>query len=294
MAQRNEFRILAGVEGSRQSRAAVATLVQVPWPDGVRVRAVVARQTRDAHRRSILLSAIDRNPDDVAERARRELADRWPDAEAVVVDKPPIEGILSAAREFRADVIVVGWRGYGVGRRLLMGTVSRGVVRGAACAVLVVRGQPPGPFRHIVLAFDGSANASRAVELLARFRPPREGRVTIVGAVELLAPTSRGPSVAGIRSSIARGVKRVNAQRSEAAMRGLNRAAQQLRRSGWRTRTVLKTGEPLREVLDTVNASRASLLVLGARGTSGVRHLLLGSVAEGALNRSPVPVLLAR
>jgi hypothetical protein len=31
-----------------------------------------------------------------------------------------------------------------------------------------------------------------------------------------------------------------------------------------------------------------------ARGTSGVRQLLLGSVAEGVLNRSPVPVLLAR
>jgi nucleotide-binding universal stress UspA family protein len=118
--------------------------------------------------------------------------------------------------------------------------------------------------------------------------------VTIVGAVELLTPTPRGPSVAGIRSSIARGVKRVNAQRSEAAMRGLNRAAQELRQSGWRTRAVLRTGEPLRQVLDVVNESRASLLVLGARGTSGVRHLLLGSVAEGALNRSPIPVLLAR
>jgi nucleotide-binding universal stress UspA family protein len=43
-----------------------------------------------------------------------------------------------------------------------------------------------------------------------------------------------------------------------------------------------------------VTAARAQLLVVGARGTSGVRHLLLGSVAEGALNRSPVAVLVAR
>jgi nucleotide-binding universal stress UspA family protein len=100
--------------------------------------------------------------------------------------------------------------------------------------------------------------------------------------------------VAGIRSSIARGLRRINAERSEAAMRGLDRAAQELKRAGWRTRAELKTGEPLRELLDAVSASHASLLVLGARGTSGVRHLLLGSVAEGALNRSSIPVLLAR
>jgi nucleotide-binding universal stress UspA family protein len=43
-----------------------------------------------------------------------------------------------------------------------------------------------------------------------------------------------------------------------------------------------------------VAATRAQLLVVGARGTSGVRHLLLGSVAEGALNRCPVAVLVAR
>jgi nucleotide-binding universal stress UspA family protein len=50
----------------------------------------------------------------------------------------------------------------------------------------------------------------------------------------------------------------------------------------------------LREVIDVANAAEAHLVVVGARGTSGVRQLLLGSVAEGVLNRSPVPVLLVR
>jgi nucleotide-binding universal stress UspA family protein len=77
-------------------------------------------------------------------------------------------------------------------------------------------------------------------------------------------------------------------------MRALNQAAEQLRRAGWPTRTVLATGEPLRELLKTLARERAELLVVGARGTQGVRHLLLGSVAEGALNRSPAPVLIAR
>jgi len=43
-----------------------------------------------------------------------------------------------------------------------------------------------------------------------------------------------------------------------------------------------------------VTAARGHLPVLGAKETGRLRHLLLGSVADGALNRSPVPVLVAR
>jgi nucleotide-binding universal stress UspA family protein len=294
MAKKVEFRILVGVDGSAHARAALATLIDGPWPDATRVRVVVARRTRRPHQRSILLSALDRNADDEAERARVKLARRWDDADAVVVDKAPTEGILSEAKRFRADVIVVGWRGYGAVRGLLMGSVSRGVVRKAKCAVLVVRRRPTAPIRNITIAFDGSPNAERAVSLVARLSPVRDGRVTLVRVADLIVPSSRGPTVGGIRGSIAHELKRINEERSTAAARTLNRAADELKRAGWRTRTDFRTREPLRELIDSVTKSNAELLVVGARGTSGVRHLLLGSVAEGVLSRSPVPVLVAR
>lgn len=77
-------------------------------------------------------------------------------------------------------------------------------------------------------------------------------------------------------------------------MRELSRASRQLKRSGWQTRATITNGEPLRDLLRAVGTTRAQLLVVGAKGTTGIRHLLLGSVAEGSLNRSPVPVLLVR
>jgi nucleotide-binding universal stress UspA family protein len=43
-----------------------------------------------------------------------------------------------------------------------------------------------------------------------------------------------------------------------------------------------------------VAATGADLLVLGARGVGGVTRLLLGSVAEGALGRAPVSVLVVK
>jgi nucleotide-binding universal stress UspA family protein len=86
---------------------------------------------------------------------------RGSDGHARVVDASPVEGILDEAKRVRADVIVVGWRGHGAVRRLLAGSVSRGVVRTAPCAVLVVR-RPLRELRHVVVGVDGSENAERA------------------------------------------------------------------------------------------------------------------------------------
>lgn len=283
---------MVATDGSSQARAAVATLLAVPWPAETHVRAVIARQ-RTPYSRSILLSLLDQNADELAAQARHTLAQRWPNAEAVVVDKTAVAGILHEAERFRADLIVVGWRGHGAAKRLLMGSVSRGVVRGAQCAVLVVRQRLKG-VQRIVIGFDASANAQRAVELVAKLAAPSNGRVTLVRVAEILAPSSRGPAVGGIRSTIGREVKRINAERAKAAMKALNRAAAALRHSGWRTRTQLWTGEPLRDLMTAVDDADPQLVVIGARGTSGVRQLLLGSVAEGVLSRSRIPVLLAR
>ena len=86
----------------------------------------------------------------------------------------------------------------------------------------------------------------------------------------------------------------MNVERARAASTELERAAATLNEKGWQTRTVLTTGEPLHDLLRAVKSARAHLLVIGAKSTGGVRHLLLGSVAQGALDRSPVPVLIAR
>ena len=89
-------------------------------------------------------------------------------------------------------------------------------------------------------------------------------------------------------------VARINDERRTKARKELARAAKTLSAAGWRVDEVVTEGAPLRELLATVHKTRADLVVLGAKGVTGLRHLLLGSVAEGALNRSPVPVLVVR
>ena len=290
MAGEKEFRVIVATDGSNDARAAVTTTGHFPWPAGTHVRVVVARRNRAEYRRSILLTALDRGAEIAADHARRALARRWPDVDVVIVDKAPVRAVLAEAERFRADVIIVGWRGHGAIRRMLMGSVSRGVVREAQCAVLVVR--RPQRVRRIVVGLDRSPDASRALAFVERLVPPDGGRVTLATAVTLTTVPSRRVALAA--GDLAREVKRTNAIRARTALKENNRAAAKLKRRGWDTRTRLTTGEPLNDLLGAVKAARAQLLVLGAKGTSGLRHLLLGSVAEGALNRSPVPVLVAR
>ncbi len=290
MTRQREFRVLVATDGSRHAQAAIATTVHFPWPARTRVRVISARSTRAEYRRSILLTALDRGAEKATEKARRTLSPRWPDVEVEILDTLPVEGILGEAERFHADVIVVGWRGHGAVRRRLMGSVSRGVVRGAKCAVLVVRRSQH--VRSIVVGLDESQAAQRGLAFVGRLVPPRGGRVTLVRAVELPKAPSRG-SVPG-SETIAREVKRRNTIRARAATKDLNRAAAELKRLGWQPRTLLLHGEPLRDLLRAAATSRAQLLVVGARGTSGLKYLLLGSVAEGALNQSPIDVLVAR
>ena len=286
MPKGKALRVLVATDGSPHARAAVNIVPKFPWPTGTSVRIVSARRTTGEYRRSILLSALDRSADAAAQSARRTLSRRWPDVNVSVVDRAPVAAILAEAERFAADVIVIGWRGHGPVRRSLMGSVSRGVVRGAKCSVLVARRALR--VRRIVL---GLNMAKHALTILEKLEPPADGRVILLSAVQAMAVPSHGLVRVG---AVAREVKRINATRAKAAHKELNRAARQLQRAGWRTRTLLTTGEPLNDLLGTVASSRAQLLVVGARGSRGLRQLLLGSVAEGALNRSPVPVLIVR
>jgi nucleotide-binding universal stress UspA family protein len=64
-------------------------------------------------------------------------AHRSVDIECVVAEGEPFEQLLGLAGRLNVDVIAAGSQGYGFLGRLLMGSVSTRLIRGAPCAVLV-------------------------------------------------------------------------------------------------------------------------------------------------------------
>lgn len=293
MSPTKRFHVLIATDGSTSARAAMATAIRLPWPDGTRGSAVVAEEVRAEYRRAILLAVLDRTSEFIARSASRALRRRWPDGDVRVVDASPVDAIVTEARRVRADVIVMGWRGHGPARRLLAGSVSRGVMRAAPCAVLIAR-RPMRELRHVVVGVDGSENAERAVKFLAALEAPQGARVTVFRAVDIMRTPAHGLAPRAARATVAAEVTRINASRRAAARKDLSQAAKRLAVGGWKVDQVITDGAPLRDLLAAVSTVGADLLVVGARGVTGLRRLFLGSVAEGALNRSPVPVLVVR
>ena len=294
MAKPGRFTILVATDGSEEATAAVRATAVFPWPEGSRAHAVVVRTplpTADIP--ASVWTEVDRGLTAVADAARKILSERWPDAEARVVDGPTVDAILARAQRVGARAIVLGSHGHGPIARLLLGSISLGVVRQMKHAALVVRSRPRG-FANVVLAFDGSRQSRHAVTFVAGLDVPPDGRLTIVRVLEHPALQSLGLMPASTRAAIATQAAAVAATEEAKARREVEAAAAELRRAGWTVDMAIRYGAPLQELLAATKTARAQLLAVGARGHGPLERLLLGSVAEGALHRAPVSVLVVR
>lgn len=287
-----KFRILAGTDGSPSARGALRAAIAFPWPEPSTARGVVALGTASSPARGLLRAAATRSLYAHVRRARRMLAQRWSDADVVALHEPPARAIFSEARRFRAKAIVLGWRGHGSFRRLLAGSVSREVVARAATPVLVARTAPRAAHR-LVVGFDGSPSARRAIRFLSKLERPSGGAIVLVNIVEPLpVPYGARRLPASVRASLRGEVVKLNRQHAAQAQRKADAAAVLLRRAGWPAKAEVRSGAPLKTLLQAAARHKGNVLVVGARATRGLRRVLLGSVAAGALNHSRTPVLI--
>jgi nucleotide-binding universal stress UspA family protein len=180
------------------------------------------------------------------------------------------ELIVAAAAEEHADLLVVGALGASRWRALLLGSVAHAVVQAAPCPVLVVPGHNGhGDLHRLVLGVDGSAAAARAVDVTAELAARLDATVLVVHAVDgSLADHEPDAIVAAAAEAI--GHDRVSAVRVRAA------------------------GEA--GVADALRAEAhefaAGLLVVGRRGRSAARRLLMGGVSERLLHTAPCPLVV--
>jgi nucleotide-binding universal stress UspA family protein len=72
----------------------------------------------------------------------------------------------------------------------------------------------------------------------------------------------------------------------------LDEVAQKL--PGITVKKVIRTGVAFVEILDYVKSEGIDLIIMGTRGRGGLEHIIIGSVAEKVLRKSPCPVLTIR
>jgi nucleotide-binding universal stress UspA family protein/nitrite reductase/ring-hydroxylating ferredoxin subunit len=164
------------------------------------------------------------------------------------------------------DVIVVGSVGMGKARRFRLGGIAERVAVEAPCDVLVVRTTggrtAEGDYSHLLVGTDGSATATEAARKGFELAEILGADVTLVYVGDPL----------------------LGAIALEETSRGRPGAAE--------THTETLQGDPAEKLVEL--ADRADLVVVGNKGLTGARRMLLGSVPNQVAHEAPVDVLIAK
>jgi nucleotide-binding universal stress UspA family protein len=196
--------------------------------------------------------------------------------------------IVDDAREFRADLVIVGSRGHGAIATLLLGSVSSEVVDHAPCPVLVARGRS---LTRVVFATDDSPSAQAAEAILAQWPIFAGLPIHVLSVVEVVHPWTTGiaPTMNGqVLDAYAAELRESKAQGQQIA----TIAATRLRESGRHVDSEMRDGDPAGEIIAAAEKRGADLIVLGSRGRTGLTRLLLGSVARNVLSGSNASVVV--
>ena len=145
-------------------------------------------------------------------------------------------------------------------------------------------------YKHILVAADGSATSDKALTEAINLAKDQHAKLKIVYTIDDASIFNAAdiPDAVGIEQSWI-----------DAGHKILEKAKQQAEASGLEVETkLLQTdimGEKIADaIVNEAKAWPADLLVAGTHGRRGLSHLLMGSVAEGIVRVSPVPLLLIR
>ena len=201
--------------------------------------------------------------------------------------------VFAQAKEWNADLIVVGSHGRSALGRFFLGSVSQWLLNEARCSVRVARGkidEPDFPVRLIV-GLDGSKNANAALKEVAARNWPEKSEVRVVIVDQPLEPTVVGEFIPAVTHS----VEESNQEESQHCRKLAETAAKQLRKHGLRAEAVVKVGDPKDILVRFAEDWRADCIFLGATGlTNRLERFLLGSVAGAVAARAHCSVEVVR
>jgi nucleotide-binding universal stress UspA family protein len=289
------MRIVVGADGSSASLTALGLVTRTAWPAGTLIRLVTAYELpvdwSGMAPTSAAVTAEEAEQDtlDSLRQLSELLRQNGYPTETVVVQGRPADVLLAEADELAADLVVVGSRGLGVTASALLGSVSAALVDHAPCPVLVARGEA---VTRILLATDGSQSAEAIPAVLLAWKVFRDAPIDVLSVKR---PTSLGDETALVAGLMGGGTWTSDASHEVDRYRVLaTEMAGRLRAGGWHADGRVRDGEAAQEIEAAAAEWGADLIITGSRGLSGLRRLLLGSVAHHVLLHSRSSVLVMR
>ena len=198
----------------------------------------------------------------------------------------PLDEIVREAQALDAGLLVVGARGTGFLRRLVLGTTSERLLRRTTRPVLVVRQTAPEPYSSVLLALDFSPWSLRAVALAQQAAP--HAQLVLLNAFEV--PFEEKLRFAGVDAAT------IDQYRRRARASAIERvhalaAAAGLKPGRWKACIV--EGDASLRIVEQEQELNCDLVVLGKHGQSATEDLLLGSVTKHVLAEGSADVLVS-
>jgi len=212
----------------------------------------------------------------------------------------PGEEILKTIHANDIDLVVLGTRGFSKTTGFLLGSVSQWVLQEAPCSVLIARKMPREKKTvrgmKLILAIDGSPDSQTAVDFVKTVGLPASSHLTILHVVKkhvyetgqaLIADSTNEAEFAKLAEELleVRG-------REGAKLLGQTRKA--LSSPGLTIQERLVYGNPAAEILKAARNVEADLIVMGSRGTTGIKRIFLGSVSNKVVHSAGCPVAIIR
>lgn len=210
----------------------------------------------------------------------------------VIHGDAPADGVVRMAAEAGADLIVVGRHDRRSLEHVILGSVSRGVVRGSVIPVLVVPSPVtgtvrPSPDRPVLVAADFSAHTPAAVQLASDLAETYGANLELAHVLE---GSRSGPVDLGGLFTLSD----LRAEPDESARNVARRALTHLGDMATApvTERIVATGSADAELVRLASERRAGCVVMGTHGRRGWDRARLGSVAEWVARYAPCPVLV--
>ena len=195
--------------------------------------------------------------------------------------------VIKLSEELRVGLLVVGSRGMGTVRRILMGSHSEEIVHHARVPVLVVRrGDSAWPPDRVVIGEDFSGDARKAGELAASIAALYGSQLILIYAHPDLPEVPPGEA----RDAAIQELGDIR-ERDEEKLE--SRADELKEILGSRPEIRVSDGYPAKVILEAAHEeAKPPLVAVGSRGLAGITRTRLGSVSTKVVTAASGPVLV--
>lgn len=208
------------------------------------------------------------------------------DMESLVCEGEPPEVIVEIAQEKKADLIVMGTYGRKGLNRLLMGSVTSGVIVNSSVDVLVVKKpciECAGSYKSILIPFDGSEFSKKALNRACQLAKVDSGGITLLYVIPRYEEMIDFFKTSSIKKSLLREAEKI-----------IDVAKEISSAQGIQIKTEIQEGQAAEKIIETANRLKNDLIVMGSYGWRGVNKAIMGGTAERVIINALCPILVVR